>query len=683
MKRFLAIILAVLCVLPAFAFQSVSAAPNDWNTFWLTGHNTCAQEAGAALVTANEFNVINAWAWRYVCVFEPVEGKAGVYELTATFDHLAHGTADESVITDFTGSSVPDGGFIYHINVGNDYSANGGINYVNNSTNQALETAKSWEIGTKFEFINLNLESLVAPTLTPNLKWYESGYECTAKYRIYKEEARPASETVTIDGVHNDNAWIEHNWITVDGASGYWQKDFNDKSLSFKFQFRTDVNYLYGAAVIYNPPVAGSGNGSATNFRLWLNTDSSSVGATHYYDIFYNTSGGAGITPSVSGSEMIAALTTASSSVSFEFRVPLSEIGAANLEQIPYFISCSTNNGSEEPCLYYPKVYNASGIYSPKNSWYRANDGDLNALALRLNGFEYTLSETKDYYILSGAGTSASGDVVIPATHAGLPVKEIGRLAFHESLITSVSLPDSVTKIGQGAFAQCKSLSSVSLGNGVVEIGMMAFMGCESLENITLPATLTTIGNLAFSSCGLSSITIPKNIVKVGSNAFSFCESLESIYCGANSKPAEWSEIWKDNCEANVYWSEVTHTFETDWTANETHHWHACRDCDDVVEDKAPHVFGAESDTCIECGYKLKTDPPVNPPVDPEVKLGDVNDDGAIDQYDYILVKLHYFETRTLTDDEFTRADVNGDTKVDQFDYILIARHYFGTYVIG
>ena len=63
-------------------------------------------------------------------------------------------------------------------------------------------------------------------------------------------------------------------------------------------------------------------------------------------------------------------------------------------------------------------------------------------------------------------------------------------------------------------------------------------------------------------------------------------------------------------------------------------------------------------------------------------KLGDVNNDGAIDQYDYILVKRHYFETRTLTDDEFSRADVNKDTKVDQFDYILIARHYFGTYVI-
>lgn len=63
--------------------------------------------------------------------------------------------------------------------------------------------------------------------------------------------------------------------------------------------------------------------------------------------------------------------------------------------------------------------------------------------------------------------------------------------------------------------------------------------------------------------------------------------------------------------------------------------------------------------------------------------LGDVNNDEAIDQYDYILVKRHYFETRLLTDDEASRADVNLDEVVDQFDYVLIMRHYFGTYVIG
>ncbi len=71
-----------------------------------------------------------------------------------------------------------------------------------------------------------------------------------------------------------------------------------------------------------------------------------------------------------------------------------------------------------------------------------------------------------------------------------------------------------------------------------------------------------------------------------------------------------------------------------------------------------------------------------SPEPDPETMLGDVNNDGSINQYDYILIKRHYFETRILTSSEMTRADVNRDNNVDQFDYILVARHYFGTYII-
>ncbi|MBR6563337.1 MAG: dockerin type I repeat-containing protein [Clostridia bacterium] len=67
----------------------------------------------------------------------------------------------------------------------------------------------------------------------------------------------------------------------------------------------------------------------------------------------------------------------------------------------------------------------------------------------------------------------------------------------------------------------------------------------------------------------------------------------------------------------------------------------------------------------------------------PQYRLGDVNYDGYVNQYDYILVKRHYFGTRTLSDIEMLPADANVDDKVDQFDYILICRHYFGTYTIG
>ncbi len=138
----------------------------------------------------------------------------------------------------------------------------------------------------------------------------------------------------------------------------------------------------------------------------------------------------------------------------------------------------------------------------------------------------------------------------------------------------------------------------------------------------TLP--VKEIQNAAFRGLELNSITIPASVKYIFDAAFADC-TVKDIYCEFSSAPDGWSEEAFEMSGATIHWGDVD-----------------------------PNAF----------------------------ILGDVNEDGEIDQYDYILVKRHYFETRTLTDDEFTRADVNGDTKVDQFDYILIARHYFGTYVI-
>ena len=63
-------------------------------------------------------------------------------------------------------------------------------------------------------------------------------------------------------------------------------------------------------------------------------------------------------------------------------------------------------------------------------------------------------------------------------------------------------------------------------------------------------------------------------------------------------------------------------------------------------------------------------------------KLGDINDDGEIDQYDYILAKRAHFNTVTLTADQKTRGDIDKDGDNDQYDYILIKRHHFGNYTI-
>ena len=96
--------------------------------------------------------------------------------------------------------------------------------------------------------------------------------------------------------------------------------------------------------------------------------------------------------------------------------------------------------------------------------------------------------------------------------------------------LVSVTIPDSVTKIGYGAFYHCESLTSITISNSITRIREDAFFGCESLTSINLPNNIKSIGNRTFFGCkALSSINLPNNITSIGEDAFSGCESLTSI----------------------------------------------------------------------------------------------------------------------------------------------------------
>ena len=101
---------------------------------------------------------------------------------------------------------------------------------------------------------------------------------------------------------------------------------------------------------------------------------------------------------------------------------------------------------------------------------------------------------------------------------------------FRESPITSVSIPNTVTTIGNSCFDECDTLTSVTIPNTVTTIGYNCFYGCDNLTSVTLPNNITSLGDNFFRGCRkLTSLSIPNNITTLGSYCFSGCTTMTSI----------------------------------------------------------------------------------------------------------------------------------------------------------
>ena len=178
-------------------------------------------------------------------------------------------------------------------------------------------------------------------------------------------------------------------------------------------------------------------------------------------------------------------------------------------------------------------------------------------------GLEYQINADNSGYYVRGIGTCKDTEIVIPAAYNGKPVTAIGNYAFcHCTHLTSITIPEGVTSIGEQAFSPMElssSLTTITIPDSIQSIGESAFTGCDSLQyneylnalylgnesnpyvilvraksssisSCQIADTTKVIMRNAFAFCKkLSDITIPESVRSIGKWVFSSCDALTSI----------------------------------------------------------------------------------------------------------------------------------------------------------
>ena len=132
-----------------------------------------------------------------------------------------------------------------------------------------------------------------------------------------------------------------------------------------------------------------------------------------------------------------------------------------------------------------------------------------------------------------------SSNITIPSTIDDKMVisisSETNNSFRRNALIESITLPDSISNIGNNTFQESK-IKNILLPNSIIQIPNAVFYDCSKLASITIPESVTIIGEKAFQGCnGLTSITIPPNVNAIYGNAFKMCRGLTTVNFNASN----------------------------------------------------------------------------------------------------------------------------------------------------
>lgn len=244
----------------------------------------------------------------------------------------------------------------------------------------------------------------------------------------------------------------------------------------------------------------------------------------------------------------------------------------------------------------------------------------------------------------------------------------IASYAFYWCSITTVTIPDSVKFIGEGAFSDCDNLTSVTIPSSVNYIDNFAFINCFNLMSVTVPSSVIYVGAYSFGfdqeGNKIEGFTLKG---EKGSAAEQYAKEYDVEFIALGDDSAK-DDFYLDT-EALTMPNLVAET-----TAESIISALANSNISATITDRNGATL--ESSALVGTGCKVITE-------DGEFTVivkGDVDGSGEVDAADYLKVKGSLLGQATLTDEFAIAADADGDKDLAATDYLKIKAFFLGTF---
>ncbi len=181
--------------------------------------------------------------------------------------------------------------------------------------------------------------------------------------------------------------------------------------------------------------------------------------------------------------------------------------------------------------------------------------GEVRAQDIEANGIFYNILSDTQVEVAPAIhdGTNHyNGCIILPervyCDGVNYEVTAIAPRAFWQSGVTELQIPNSVTMIGEAAFADAEDLTSITLPLGLKAVSKYMLAG-TAIASIVLPEGVTDIAPSAFEDCSrLQAVFMPASLRRIGDRAFGYCTNLKELYCDGTTPAVTVGEQAFEGC---------------------------------------------------------------------------------------------------------------------------------------